>query len=108
MDPYGFALENYDGFGSWRAKDNKVDVDASGEINGQKFSTPREFRTILAARKTEFRRAFVEKLLGYALGRGIEDFDQCGEDKVALVNLAAADAGDEEVVKWEGHGTWES
>ncbi len=50
MDPYGFALENYDGFGAWRDQDNRVDVDASGEIDGKTFTTPVEFRAMLAGR----------------------------------------------------------
>jgi hypothetical protein len=82
MDPYGFALENYDGFGAWRKQDNQLEVDASGEIDGQKFTTPKEFRAILAARKEQFRRALVVKLLQYALGRGIEDFDKCAIDEI--------------------------
>ncbi|HEY4330753.1 MAG TPA: DUF1592 domain-containing protein [Phycisphaerae bacterium] len=82
MDPYGFALENYDGFGAWRTQDNKSAVDPTGEINGQKFTTPREFRTVLASRHADFRRAFVEKMLSYALGRGLEDFDKCAVDDI--------------------------
>lgn len=82
MDPYGFALENYDGLGVWRTTDNNAPVDASGEIDGKPFKTPREFRSILSARKSEFRRALVEKLLGYALGRGLEDFDACAVDEI--------------------------
>jgi hypothetical protein len=82
MDPYGFALENYDGFGVWRMQDNKIDVDASGEVDGRKFSTPKEFRSILAARQGEFRRAFVTKLLGYALGRGVEEYDKPAIDQI--------------------------
>jgi Protein of unknown function (DUF1592)/Protein of unknown function (DUF1588)/Protein of unknown function (DUF1585)/Protein of unknown function (DUF1587)/Protein of unknown function (DUF1595) len=82
MDPYGFALENYDGFGAWRAQDNKVNVDASGEINGHKFTNPREFRTMLASRRGDFRRAFVEKLFGYAMGRGVQDADKCAIDDI--------------------------
>jgi hypothetical protein len=82
MDPYGFALENYDGYGVWRKQDNNVDVDTSGEIDGREFTTPKEFRAILAARQDQFRRAFVEKLLQYALGRGIENFDKCAIDEI--------------------------
>jgi len=85
MDPYGFALENYDGFGAWRDQDNHVNVDASGEINGKTFTTPVEFRAILAERKDDFRNAFVRKMLGYALGRGIQ-----GYDKPALTAISAA------------------
>ena len=82
MDPYGFALENYDGFGAWRTQDNKVEVDPSGEIDGKTFKTAREFRTILASRKADFRRALVTKLMGYSLGRGIEEFDKCAIDEI--------------------------
>lgn len=84
MDPYGFALENYDGFGAWRTQDNGVDVDASGEINGKKFTTPKEFRAVLAGRRADFRRALVEKLLSYALARGLEDFDKCTVDEICV------------------------
>jgi mono/diheme cytochrome c family protein len=76
MDPYGFALENYDGFGAWRDQDNRVDVDASGEIDGKTFKTPVEFRAMLAQRKDDFRRGFVKKMLSYALGRGMRSFDR--------------------------------
>jgi mono/diheme cytochrome c family protein len=85
MDPYGFALENYDGFGAWRDQDNRVDVDASGEIDGRTFRTPVEFRAMLAERKDEFRRGFVKKMLSYALGRGMR-----GYDKPALEAIGAA------------------
>ena len=104
MDPYGFALENYDGFGAWRTKDNNETVDTTGQINGQKFSTPREFRTLLAARKDDFRRALVTKLLGYALARGVSDADKQAIDQICaavekdgdrfssvIVNLVSSD-----------------
>ena len=85
MDPYGFALENYDGFGAWRDQDNRVDVDASGEIDGRTFRTPVEFRAMLAGRKDDFRRGFVKKMLSYALGRGMR-----GYDRPALEAIGAA------------------
>ena len=86
MDPYGFALENYDGYGAWRDTDNKVAVDASGEINGKSFRTPVEFRTLLASRQDDFRRAFTRKMLSYALGRGLQPADrQTVESIVASV-----------------------
>jgi hypothetical protein len=91
MDPYGFALENYDGFGAWRNQDNHIDIDASGEINGQQFTTPREFRAILASRRDEFRRAFVQKLLSYALGRGMQSYDRPAVDSICA---AVAENGD--------------
>ncbi|MEO8593739.1 MAG: DUF1592 domain-containing protein [Candidatus Solibacter sp.] len=76
MDPYGFALENYDGYGAWRNKDNGEPIDASGEIMGRKFRTPVEFRAILMGRKDEFRRAIVSKLVSYSLGRGLQPYDR--------------------------------
>ena len=82
MDPYGFALENYDGYGAWRDQDNKVDVDASGEIDGRSFTTPVEFRAMLASRKDDFRRGFVKKMLSYALGRGMRGYDRPALDAI--------------------------
>ena len=88
MDPYGFALENYDGFGAWRDKDNNVTVDASGEINGRKFTTPVEFRALLAMRQDDFRRAFARKMLSYALGRGLQPADRQTVESV-MANVKA-------------------
>ena len=82
MDPYGFALENYDGFGAWRDQDNRVDVDASGEIDGKTFKTPVEFRAMLAGRRDDFRRGFIKKMMSYALGRGMRGFDRPALDAV--------------------------
>ncbi len=78
MDPIGFALENYDAIGRWRAEDAGAPIDASGELpGGVAFDGPEELRQVLA---TDFRDAFVatvvEKLLTYALGRGIEFYDK--------------------------------
>ncbi len=78
MDPIGFALENYDAIGRWRTHDGSAPIDATGELPGAvSFDGPRELRQALAA---EFRQAFaatvVEKLLTYALGRGLEYYDR--------------------------------
>jgi hypothetical protein len=83
MDPYGFALENYDGLGAWREQDNGVDVDASGEINGRAFTTPLEFRAILAERQGDFRHALVRKMLSYVLGRGVQSSDRGTVEEIA-------------------------
>jgi hypothetical protein len=91
MDPYGFALENYDGTGAWRKQDNKVNVDPSGEINGKAFKTAVEFRALLADRKDDFRRAVVSKLLSYALGRGIQPYDRPAIDSVCAAVKADGD-----------------
>jgi mono/diheme cytochrome c family protein len=77
LDPMGFALENYDAIGRWRTMDGKFPVDASGTVpHGKSFSTPAEFRAALVAKSPEFARALTEKLMIYALGRGLERFDK--------------------------------
>jgi mono/diheme cytochrome c family protein len=79
MDPIGFALENYDAIGAWRTRDaNKEPIDASGELpDGKRFNGSRELREILKAQPEQFSRALTEKLLTYALGRGLERYDRC-------------------------------
>jgi mono/diheme cytochrome c family protein len=78
MDPIGFALENYDGIGKWRVKDEGSTIDASGKLpDGTAFNGPAGLRNILAtSRRDEFVSTVVEKLLTYALGRGLEASDQ--------------------------------
>jgi hypothetical protein len=85
MDPLGFALENYDGIGSWRAMDGRFPVDAAGELpTGEKFQGPKELKNLLlAAKKDDFTRCLVEKMLTYALGRGLEYYDRCAIDQIA-------------------------
>ena len=85
MEPYGFALENYAGNGAWRSEENGIPIDVSGEINGQKFTTPAEFRQVLETRKDDFRHAVVRKVMSYALGRGIQ-----GTDRPAIEAIVAA------------------
>ncbi len=77
MDPIGFALENFDAVGAWRTKDGAFDIDATGEFpDGTKFSGPAELKSIVLARKEEFTRCLIEKMLTYALGRGIQYYDR--------------------------------
>ena len=77
MDPLGFALENYDAIGKWRTMDGGFPVDSSGVLPGGKtFSNPAEMRQILSQRVPEFSHALTEKLLIYALGRGLERYDR--------------------------------
>jgi mono/diheme cytochrome c family protein len=67
MDPLGFGLENYDAIGRWREED------ASGELpGGVRFAKPAEMKQILKADPDVFARALTEKMLTYALGRGVE------------------------------------
>jgi hypothetical protein len=78
MDPIGFALENFDAIGRWRDKDGAFTIDASGTLpEGQSFKGPDELRKIIAARKDDFLRTLTEKLMTYALGRGMETYDKC-------------------------------
>ena len=77
MDPLGFALENFDAVGEWRTHDEGLPVDASGVLaDGTRFDGPAELRAVLAARREQFVETFTAKLLTYALGRGLESYDQ--------------------------------
>ncbi|HEY2253144.1 MAG TPA: DUF1592 domain-containing protein, partial [Planctomycetaceae bacterium] len=89
MDALGFGLENYDPIGAWRTKDGTLDIDAGGSLpGGASFKAPNELKAILKAREGEFRRCLAEKLLTYALGRGLEYYDKCTVDTIVR-NLAA-------------------
>ena len=78
MDPLGFALENFDAIGRWRVTDEAgVVVDASGVLaDGTAVNGPATFRAALLEYEDSFVRTLTEKLLTYALGRGIEYYDQ--------------------------------
>jgi hypothetical protein len=93
MDPLGFAFENFDGIGSFRKTEGKFAIDSSGKLpDGKTFSGPAELRQILkTARAAEFRRCFSEKLLTYALGRGLEPYDKCALDDIGAAAIAASD-----------------
>lgn len=83
MDPIGFAFENYDAVGAWRDKDGGFPVDASGVLpSGQNFKGPGELKSILKEKKDLFGRCLSEKLLTYALGRGLEYYDKCAVDTI--------------------------
>ena len=76
MDPLGFGLENFDAIGRWRDKIGNEPVDSSGVMGtGEKFSGPAELKALLLQRKDEFARNVTERMLAYALGRGIEFYD---------------------------------
>jgi hypothetical protein len=77
MDPLGFGLENYDGVGKWRAMDGKFPVDSTGALPGGKsFNGPVEMQNVLLAQLPEFARCLTEKMLTYALGRGLKPYDR--------------------------------
>ena len=76
MDPIGFALENLDGVGAERTFDSGDRVDPSGELaDGTKLDGPAGLRTVLLGKADVFRTAFTERLMTYALGRGVTSSD---------------------------------
>ena len=78
MDPLGFALENFDAVGRWRATDAGVTIDASAVLadGTTQFEGPAGLREVLAGRSEQFVETVTEKLLTYALGRGLEYYDR--------------------------------
>ncbi len=91
IDPAGFALENFDSIGRWRTVDESFNpIDASGALpDGTKFTGIKEFRDALVRRPERFASTVVEKLLTYALGRGLEYYDMPAVRKI--VSGAARD-----------------
>ena len=76
MDPLGFALENFDAIGKWRDTEVGVPIDTSGVLpDGTPFQGPAGLRTVLLSRRQDFVLNVTEKLLTYALGRGVEYYD---------------------------------
>jgi hypothetical protein len=77
MDPLGLALENFNALGMWREKERGQVIEALGElITGESFRDIRELKRVLATeRRLDFYRCLTEKLLTYALGRGLEYYD---------------------------------
>ncbi|HEY3836629.1 MAG TPA: DUF1592 domain-containing protein [Bryobacteraceae bacterium] len=77
MDPLGFGLENFNAIGAWRTEDGSFPVDASGTLpDGRSFRTPAELKVLLQQDRGIIARALTEKLLTYALGRGLERYDR--------------------------------
>ena len=90
MDPLGFGLENFDAIGRWREYDGKFPVDAGGTLpNGKSFKGPVELKQILKADSAAFAECLTEKLLTYALGRGLERYDK---PAVQLISCHTAQA----------------
>ena len=83
MDPLGYGLENFDAVGAWREWEESAPVDASGTMpDGRPFRGPSELRTRLAERPDDFVRCLSEKLMTYALGRGLTVSDRPAIDRV--------------------------
>jgi hypothetical protein len=76
MDPIGFTLENFDAVGAWRARDAGEPIDASGQfVDGSTVDGVVTLRHVLLKRPDVFVRTMTQKMLTYALGRGVEDYD---------------------------------
>lgn len=90
MDPLGFSLENFDAIGGFRQKDAGQAIDISATMpDGTQFSGLRGLQQILMARKDQFTAAFTERLMTYALARGIG-----AHDMPAVRSIARAAAAD--------------
>jgi hypothetical protein len=73
MDPIGFALENFDAVGHWRAAEDGAAIDASGTLyNGAKINGAADLGKMLSGHPEVFVGVMTEKLLTYALGRGVQ------------------------------------
>jgi hypothetical protein len=78
MDPIGFGLENYDGYGRWRVKENgqAIDPSGTGEVLGKPFSGPADLADILA-NSDDVSQCLVQQWFRFAVGRAIEETDAC-------------------------------
>ena len=77
MDPIGFGLENFNAIGAWRTKDGEFDIDPAGQLpDGREFSGPNDLIELILGDKDDFGRGLTEKMLTYALGRGMERYDR--------------------------------
>jgi hypothetical protein len=77
MDPLGFAMDHYNGIGAWRERDGPFAIDATGKLpSGEKVNGADELKRLLLERKNDFIHCLAEKMLTYALGRGLEDYDR--------------------------------
>jgi hypothetical protein len=87
IDPLGFSLENFDATGRWRVKDVAGVVDASGQLaDGTPVDGPVALRNAILKHPDQFVRTMTEKMLTYALGRGLDYYD------MPVVRSIAADA----------------
>jgi hypothetical protein len=83
MDTLGFGFENFDAVGRWRDRDGDHPVDAAGVLpDGSKFSGPGELVAILKEKKSEYIKTLSERMLTYALGRGMTPADRCAIDEI--------------------------
>jgi hypothetical protein len=83
MDALGFGMENFDAIGRYRETDAGKPLDTTGTLpGGKQFNGPVELIAVLKTRDCDFARALTNKMLTYALGRGLEYYDRCAVDKI--------------------------
>ncbi len=83
MDPIGFAMENYDAIGKFRENDGELAIDTAGQLpDGTSFEGITDLKQILLNRKKQFAKCLTEKMLIYALGRGLEYYDKPTVDRI--------------------------
>jgi hypothetical protein len=84
MDPLGLGFENFNAMGMWRERERNQPIDSAGKLaTGESFNGVRELKQILRGpRKTDFYRCLTEKMLTYALGRGLEYYDVETVDRI--------------------------
>jgi hypothetical protein len=76
FEPIGIALENFDGIGAWRLQEDGQAIDTTGSLaDGTRIDGPKSLRAVLERNSEQFVRVVSEKLLTYALGRGMDDED---------------------------------
>jgi mono/diheme cytochrome c family protein len=84
MDPLGFSLENFDALGKWRTVLDGIPIDAAASLpDGSTFEGIQGLRKLLLSQQSEFVRTVTEKLLAYAIGRGVEFYDLPAVRKIA-------------------------
>lgn len=84
FDPIGIVLENYDVIGLWRDKENGQPIESSEKtVSGETLTSMDDLRKVFASRKEKFYRGATERLLTYALGRGLEPADAITIDSIA-------------------------
>ena len=86
MDPLGLAFENYDAIGRWRDTAGDHAIDASGTLpDGEAFRDALELTDLLQERRNEYADQVTRAMLTYALGRGLEHYDQCAVQRIVGV-----------------------
>jgi hypothetical protein len=92
MDPLGFALEKFDALGRIRSDDSGQPIDDTAELpDGTKLAGVNGVRELLVAHTDQFRHVMAEKMLTFALGRGLEYYDECALREIIAATQAADD-----------------